>query len=300
MTSALIDDYNAAEQMALCRLGNRAIEASSTVIFDRIGYPTRVKSMQELWRYADTMHDGRAESHYGRLNGFTEQEFDLVRLSIERGAQTSERLGRRVVPVDAPLMAVISYRLIKLCLNSGTVFELGPGSGYLGTMLQADGFDYRSTDSCQAFFLWQRQLGLDLQVPWWEWYDHTRPFNVKFDVVTANHVLNELHEAALCYFIVRAERMLGEYGFLVAEDFGDQRARSTKETSEIFTNRGWLAHASSYILTPPNSKFDMNVIEHKSEAPMELSKTWDDLVEVWQSMEPGPNPDAEFAEFIGQ
>ena len=293
-----VEAYDQAEQAALVRLGNRAIEASSTVLFDRIGYPTRVRSVKELWRYADVMHDGRAESNYGRLNGFTEKEFDLLRYAIELGARTSDKLGRRIVPVDAPLMAVIPYRLITMCVQAGSVFELGPGSGYLGAMLQMDRFDYRSTDACQAFFLWQRQLGLDLQVPWWEWYDHDRRFGLKFDVIVANHVLNELHETALRYFVVRAEWMLSAKGFLVVEDYGDQRLRNTQVTKALFLGRGWREAASGYILVAPGSTFDTGAIEESSKAPVKLERNWDDLVAVWRSLGSGPNPDAEFAKFI--
>jgi hypothetical protein len=196
-------------------------------------------------------------------------------------------------------MAVIPYRLITMCIDKGAVFELGPGSGYLGAMLQSDGFDYRSTDACQAFFLWQRQLGLDLQVPWWEWYDHTRGFGLQFDVVVANHVLNELHEAALRYFIVRAERMLSAKGFLVVEDYGDQRLRDNSATKTMFLARGWREAASGYILVPTGSAFDITSINESSQAPMKLARNWDDLVRVWRDLGSGPNPDAEFVKFIG-
>ncbi len=292
-----VEAYDQAEQAGIRRLGCRAIEAASTLVFDKIGYPTRVKSVKELWRYADVMHDGRAEKSYERLNGLTEREFSLLRHAVEHAAIVTENLGRRVVPVDAPLMAVIPYRLIKMCVETGSVFELGPGSGYLGAMLLDDNFDYTCSDACQAFYLWQQRVYAGYQVPWWKWYDHERE-DFKVDVVTANHVLNELHENALRYFVVRAERMLSARGFLVVEDYGDQRIRDTQATKDVFVKRGWRECAGGYILVPPGSAFDVASIDETSQIPMTLDRNWDDLVEMWRSLGSGPNPDAEFAKFI--
>lgn len=292
-----VEAYDQAEQAGMRRLGNRAIEASSTLVFDRIGYPTRVRSIGELWRYADVMHDGRAEQHYARLGGFTEREFDLLHHAIDHAALVTQNLGRRVIPIDAPLMAVIPYRLITMCVQSGRVFELGPGSGYLGAMLIDDNFSYSSTDSCQAFYLWQQRVHLGRQIPWWEWIDHDRP-DFKVDVVTANHVLNELHEMALRYFIVRVERMLSPKGFLVVEDYGDQRLRDTNATKAVFLERGWTEAGGGYLLVPPGGKFDAASINESSRAPMKLERNWDDLVGVWNGLGAGPNPDAEFIKFI--
>ena len=292
-----VEAYDQAERAALRRLGNRAIEAASTLVFDRIGYPTRVRSVGELWRYADVMHDGRARQHYDRLSGFTEREFALLSIGVRLGANVSGKLGRKIIPIDAPLMAVIPYRLITMCISSGAVFELGPGSGYLGNMLVADAFNYCSTDACQAFFLWQRHLDIGAQIPWWEWYDHERP-DFKVDCVTANHVLNELHETALRYLVVRAERMLTEKGFLVVEDFGDQSVRGTQATKDVFLGRGWRECAGGYILVPPGGKFDTGAVEKSAKAPMRLERDWDDLVAVWRSLGSGPNPDAELAKFV--
>lgn len=300
--SNILAAYDIAEWYALGRLSNRAIEAASTVAFDHTGYPTRVRSENELWRYADVMQDGRARASFDQLGGLTEHEFKLLRRVTDRAAAvTALRCGKRIVPKDAPMRAVMAYREITAFYPSEyqqrpNIFEIGPGSGYLGAMLDLDDYDYRSIDITQAFHLWQRLLVGDRQMPWWDWMDIER-LDFPVDVITVNHALNEMQPRALQYLIVRAERMLGNRGALFVESWGAEYHRSTAQTASLFDKRGW--HASTqgacHVLTPP--AFD--TVPDK--APLaERSVTWADVEAMWHEFgAEDMTPDDAFMKFCG-
>lgn len=305
-TERMVSAYDAAERNALSRLSNRAIEAASTVAFDHTGYPTRIRSESELWRYADVMQDGRARATFDQLGGLTEHEFKLLRRLTDRVASiTKLRCHKRIVPKDAPMRAVLAYRQItafypaadrEACKRGPSVFEVGPGSGYLGAMLDLDGHDYRSTDITQAFHLWQRIMVGDRQMPWWEWMDIERA-DFPVDVITVNHALNEMQPRALQYLIVRAERMLGTRGALFVESWGAEYHRSTAQTASLFDKRGWHASVQGgcHVLTPP--AFDTVPDKRQIE---ERSKTWADVEAMWHELgAEDMTPDDAFMKFCG-
>jgi len=240
--------YDAAEREAMKRLPNRVIEASRAVAFQAVGYPTRVSDVEELWRYADVMQETRLRLTFDAIGGLTEREFELLAQITGIVADLTETLCRhRVVPGASLMRAIPVYRAIKLHRpNGGSVFELGPGSGYVGALLAADGYDYRSSDVAQAFFLWQMHLlrairpGIEeQQLPWWDWMSLTSP--PAADVFTANHMLNEMHARALVYTVKTAKEMLGKAnppGVFLVEDFGATVLRKTEQTQSAFNAMG--------------------------------------------------------------
>ena len=286
--------YDADEAAALLRLPNRAIEACVPAAFHHTDYPTRVTHKSALWRYADTMHDRRARKIFDKLGGLTVLELSLLAAITSRVSAVTASFGHTIIPINAPLAGLFAYRMVKSYYASGTVFEIGPGSGYLGAFLLRDGFDYRSTDITQAFHLWQNEFFGTPQMPWWEWIDHKRP-DFPVDVMVCNHALNEMRESALRYLIVRAERMLTENGVLLLDDLGAGYLRHEQQTADIFNSRGWnIAHigAKSYAFVPPGRKPPvLRPLEEKT-------RTWADLEKLWADLGATPNPDDEFADFI--
>jgi hypothetical protein len=236
--------YDAAEREAMKRLPNRVIEASRAVAFQVTGYPTRVCDVEELWRYAEGMHENRLRPTFDAIGGLTDREFELVAQITKIVANLTEKLCRhRVVPGASLMRAIPVYRAIKLHRpHGGSVFELGPGAGYVGALLVADNYKYCSSDVTQAFFLWQAHLLhsvrpeiADFQLPWWEWMMLASPPAV--DVFTANHMLNEIHAHALIYTVRIAKEMLAKGGprsiFLV-ENYGSDLLRKTEVTLSAF------------------------------------------------------------------
>lgn len=287
-------EYDRREREAIARLPNRAIECCAPALFKYCGYPSRVDHVSELWRFADVMHDKRAMLYYAYLNGLTEREFSLWSEAVKYAAWHTTNLGRRIVPINAPAVALVSLRAILTHLNAGaSIFEIGPGGGYLGWMLIKAGFDYKSVDVTQAFHLWQNRFLTVEQMPWWEWIDHKRP-DFKVDAIVCNHVLNEMHETALRYLIVRAERMLGDDGVMFVENFGSDILRSSEKTMSLFSARGWQISPigeNSYILSPKLRT------SHRIELE-ERTRDWHDMVKVWSELGGEPNPDDEFADFL--
>jgi hypothetical protein len=292
----LVTDYNAQEQAALRRLPNRIIEAAQPAAFHYVNYPTRISDHRELWRYAEVMQDRRAEKLCEKLGGLTFHEFQLWAKATEYAAALTEEFGHRVVPRNAPLAAVPSYRAIVSFYDDPAIFEVGPGCGYLGKMLLLDGKSYRSTDVTQAFSIWQATFLGSWQIPWWQWFDYNKDYE-QVNAIVVNHALCELSENALRYLIVRAETMLVETGAIFAEGFGAHHIRNQNQTVEIFSQRGWNCFAiagDSYVFLPPLSK------GLPARKPLEARTCqWKELESVWEHLGAQPIQDDEFLDFIG-
>src|SRR5215468_82896 len=230
-------EYDAAERAALDQLPNRVISACQPVAFNTAHYPTRVSSVKGLWRFANVMQEGRIRREFQQLNGLTGHEMDLIRKVTDAVVTLTTGLcGRPVVPTASLVSSIATYRAIKNSRPGSSVFEIGGGSGYVGALLIADGFDYWSTDVSQGFFLWQEHLfnalGAlpDRHLTWWEWLTR-EPILV--DVIVANHVLNEMHPYALAYFLRKTAEMLNIGGILLSYDLGSEVLRTCDETSKI-------------------------------------------------------------------
>jgi hypothetical protein len=285
--------YDAAEREAMKRLPNRVIEASRAVAFQTVGYPTRVGAVEELWRFADVMQEKRLRDTMEIIGGLTEREFELVSQITATVANLTEKLcHHRTVPGASLIRAIPVYRTIKLyCPNGGSVFELGPGSGYVGALLVADNYKYCSSDVSQAFFLWQAHLlnairpeTADFQLPWWDWMTLASPPPV--DVFTANHMLNEMHAHALIYAIRVAKQMLdrgGPRGAFIVEDFGSPILRTNEVTKSVFQALGIFVNE----VGPCRDQ-------------VSLTRGWPDLESLWAGYGGMPkSADEKFMEFLG-
>jgi hypothetical protein len=263
-----VDAYNAAEAAAEVNTPNRIIEACRPETFIRLGYPTSVNADQAVWRFADAMHELRDRDDYQSLlgGGFTEPEFEIFKkISAEVASLTERRFGRRLLPKGALTRAFISFRCIRAISEPGTtVFEIGPGSGYLGALLGVTGFNYVATDVTQGFYIYQSILwehlfrdkfielatdprGLDkfgalapgtiLHVPWWK-YNVDRPQNLKLDaqVVTSNHALAEMHHVAFMYALKLSRSWLAYPGlrYFFIEHPGAELTRTREQIKTAF------------------------------------------------------------------
>lgn len=214
-------EYDLAEALARDTLPNRAIQAFEPYAFPRLNYPTRVSFPMGLWRYADVMQEFRADKDMAeRLGGLTQAERGaIIAVALRVKEITTAGGGQVVVPRAALFRAVSVWRHLRSLYPkpaSPRVLEIGPGSGYLGWLLSKDGFQYAGVECTQGFYLWQHYLWRDrvehaveqgpisfseriAHVPWWRYADVP-----EFDVMTCNHVLNEMHLYASSYWIRRA------------------------------------------------------------------------------------------------
>ena len=76
--SLTVECYNKQEEDSKRNLSNRFIEAFQPEIFQEVGFPGRIKNEVELYRYIDSMHDGRLR-HYSEIYGPTIEEFEMIK-----------------------------------------------------------------------------------------------------------------------------------------------------------------------------------------------------------------------------
>ena len=242
----LVEKYNQAEHEGRSTVSNRAIEAFSLELWNTIGYPFKINDESELWRYHDSMQDGRFDKNLRLISNYTDHEFELLTKTAKQILSFSERhFPIRNSGKHALTRSLYQYQLIlKNRPHDGPlkVLEIGPGSGYLGMLLANDGHEYYAMDSAQAFYLYQKALWSDVygadyfdysesssrpenakitHIPWWRFANLSIPLpNV--DIVTVNHALAEMHENAVKTIFARLYTMWADDDkkIVIAESLG--------------------------------------------------------------------------------
>ena len=59
-----VKNYDLSEKEGKKNLSNRFLQAFQPVTFDKAGYPTRIESEDEVYRFLDTMHENRLKLYY--------------------------------------------------------------------------------------------------------------------------------------------------------------------------------------------------------------------------------------------
>lgn len=212
--------YAEAEKAAIKRLPNLVTGA-----FLPEGYSGCAYDQSQLWRYMDAMHEGRKEYNWGLVGGLTADEFErFCRITQCVDSLAQNLCDRRMQATTTLLRAIYQARLVA-AFKPSSVLEVGPGSGYLGAMLMLAGYRYSAVESSQAFYLCQSNLwaavGLRPHVhfTWWQWADE---MPTRAELVTANHVLCEMHPYAVGFLAYRAKG-LGMKN-LISDSWGLQRS----------------------------------------------------------------------------
>jgi hypothetical protein len=272
-----VETYDVAERAAVQKYPNRILQAFHPEMFATLGYPTRVESVSQLWRYIDVMQETR--THYNvevLLQGLTTEEFELFkRVTRLVDDHAGKQLGRRAHATAALTRAIHVLRLIKIATGSArpTVLEVGPGCGYLAMLLVMEGYPYIGTDVVQAFYLYQSHMlscvatnlrelaaedgdvltieqpepGTAIHIPWWKWVT-LMPEKVKLSagIMTSNHVLCEMHPSSMAYMAVLGHRILSNHpggGAFVFENWGYDLLHSRIMVARKFEEHGWrLCH----------------------------------------------------------
>ncbi|MFC1593807.1 hypothetical protein ACFL38_00595 [Candidatus Omnitrophota bacterium] len=235
-----VDQYNDYERKVQKDLPNRAIQGFRPATFLQENYPDRVLEDVELIRYVDVMQGPKAKTYVAENVTYSEDESRLIRKICESvGELTLHTFGKKILPWISPLAAVRMFRIITafssfaecLGLKRGdlSIFEIGPGSGYLGAQLISAGYRYASMDNTQAFYLWQNRLydhlakeeftelafdsnAMDqnrvMHIPWWKYCTLYENNTVTADIVCCDHVLGEVGKRALKYIVRASKQML--------------------------------------------------------------------------------------------
>ena len=82
--SNIVEKYNQAERAGRATVSNRAIESFSLELWNAMGYPFKVDSESELWRYHDSMQDGRFKQNLRLIGSYSDHDFDLVTKNSEQ------------------------------------------------------------------------------------------------------------------------------------------------------------------------------------------------------------------------
>ena len=249
-----ITEYDRAEVDALSRFGNTVIQAFKPSLFDSIGYPSRILSHKELWRYHDMMKDGQFENLLHAIKTLSASEFDLVKNSSEKIAEFGitylgvSGTGKKALLASLNYLRLIEDRIGESNLEGLKILEIGPGCGYLGLLAWQKGYRYSAIENSQACYLYQKNLWKSIVGDSYEelsnngtltkpklshvsWWTAANLFiNLPdFDVVVCNHALQEMNNKALIFYLRRIRdewvRRSVDNGLVIAQGLGHKHSK---------------------------------------------------------------------------
>jgi hypothetical protein len=241
----------------MANLSNDHIRSFSPATFDFHGYPHAAESDAAVARFVDTMQELNDPRSYHETESYSPAEAELIqRVNAAVLADTERAFGRAIRPWMGPLVALRPFRAIQLIAAIARsdrlrILEIGPGSGYLGAMLIAQGHEYYSTDIAQGFYLWQSRLmravsegdfvegaqraswpydaaARATHVPWWHYATLYRSPPPTMDLVVCDHALGEMNPYALRFVAQMSKDMLASspLGLLMYTSIGEPRFNS--------------------------------------------------------------------------
>jgi hypothetical protein len=308
--------YADAEDAAKAGLSADHIRAFSPATFRFHGYPDAAESDAAVIRYVDTMQEFADPLRHHESEAYSEEEARLVRHICERVVDLTTALyGRPVRPWQGPLTTMKVFRAVQEVARVAgkrelTVFEIGPGSGYLGALLIAAGHRYLSSDIAQGFYVWQSHLGRALagdefiegalqaaypyvsdgrvvHIPWWHYATLYRGSAIpQADIVVSDHALGEMHAYAMRYSSQLIQMMLNSssIGLVMFESIGEPRFHSQDAVWSHFARVG---------LTRQLADGPIKAIASAPKMSMELEK-------AFKSQPPLYNPSGSTKRYLGR
>ena len=176
------------------------------------------------------------------------------------------------------------------------IFEIGPGSGYLGMLLANDGHQYFAMDAAQAFYLYQKKLWSDIfgadyfdysdsssrpdtakvtHITWWQFANLSIPIP-DVDVVTINHALAEMHPHAVKTIFARLYSAWGDTDkkLVLAESLGyDYFKRKQAMFTDIRTANFTVNRSSGFTIFRPNKTSATAQLIESNRAPSFTART---------------------------
>lgn len=279
VTLLTISEYEEYERKGLSELPNQVVEAFQPVIYQQIGYPSRVARESELVKYVDVMQELRFDDDFDNLlGGISEDEFSLVKRLTELVADfTRSKFGTSLVARSTIMRSLNVLRHIKFIFgdNKPPIFEIGPGCGYLGAMLIMESYPYAATDVSQAFYLYQNHLwnhvsggsvselldeigenpfplepGRATHIPWWQFVQLRKETSPEFDIVTSNHCLAEMHPDSLGFALKTSQTFFRNSNrpVFLFEGWGTSMKYNRSVIAQRFYRSGFgLIHNDPYI-----------------------------------------------------
>jgi hypothetical protein len=270
-----ITEYDRRERRAKCALSFQEVLAFASTAMEVTGFPARLKSESQIASYMD-WNDGDNTGAIFEPDSFipvralrttfTSEEVGLARTVADAVARlTKERTGREMRPIGTLLAVFGLFRIIQAMkaawsLPQISVFEIGPGTGYLGPLLALTGDRYAATDNSQAFYLWQNRLlstvageefwdwaemgppstGPRIQhLPWWDYVKLRDRAEPRADIFVANCNLGEMNPYALKYTTQIARRLVGDspIGYFLYVSIGNPLHASAESIEQEILRR---------------------------------------------------------------
>ncbi len=234
----MIEIYDKEEEKIINELSNLEIQAFNNLTFNISGYPHRIKHKNRLIHYLDTMHENK--KYFDDTFKIKEEDKELVDkvlTFVENFSQNNFK--KKITPIYSVLSAYEMFKNIQPFIEEVRknkkvkIFEIGPGSGILGIMLNLKYEDvcYASTDNSQAFYILQSSLYKDLDnnfsehliekkksffddksklanVPWWVFLKNENLKNEQFDIIICDHALAEMNRYCLSFYLKRSSKFL--------------------------------------------------------------------------------------------
>lgn len=294
-----IASYDEAERLQKAALGTQTHVAFSPVTFRIRSFPDHVTGEEELPQFSENMNMLASSTPWLDTIHIARHEADLInRVNVQVLDVNTKVFGTRVAPYGTAIRMLPLLRFITAFANRFydrplRILEIGPGAGYLGTMLVEAGHSYVAVDATQGFYLWQnrmwshlfgdalRETALDdtlerslthkiTHVPWWHFARMRSGLDWGIDLVISRAVLAE---TALLFqnFAVRVARDLlggrGAKAFVFdgvgAETFGNLQGvhghlirggyHNLTAAALNSLDTAGRCHADLHVYAPPNS-----------------------------------------------
>jgi hypothetical protein len=178
---------------------------------------------------------------------------------------------------DSYSASLVSARYIIKHFKKSSVFEIGPGTGYLGVMLKKNGFNYSCFEITQPHYVYQnfifkkilganapapilkvnekKNLGIkSFHLPWWKALSIQKYLNItKPKIIIMNHCVNEMSREALNYLCGIFSKLENEF-YIFIEGFGSQKLYSRESSLNIFNS-----HNFKIFTHQPVSKYNITM-----------------------------------------
>ena len=268
----LLESYNKEENENINNLSNYIEHKFNRNFFDHNFFPKRILREEEIIKYIDEMHDNKPVTKKFQLSKTDFILIDEVYKNIDN-ILTNLDIKKKIFPFSSILSALGDYRIINKILKkkNSNIFEVGPGSGYLGAFLLKDGHNYSSTDNTQAFYIWQNILYSEINehfdgknlnpskklfqnksashLTWWNFYklgQSLQSCHEHADLILCNAVLGEVPNEMVKYISLITKKLFmnneinnNNSSFLFVKSIGAQHFLDYYKVLRNFNENGF-------------------------------------------------------------
>jgi SAM-dependent methyltransferase len=125
-------------------------------VFEKNGFPVRVKNIAHLRQILNTMSEGSYDLIMDELGGLSENEIEIfvsVAINILKFQRQHFDARPLIVPFENMLINLLLYRHIMEIPNQD-ILEIGPGNGLLAFYLKNHNeINYHQVEACESFYI---------------------------------------------------------------------------------------------------------------------------------------------------